>query len=305
VLMERFAPRGLLDTLRTERADVLTSVPTVLTATLRAVAPGEQLPVLDAVLTGAAPVRTELIRDVERAFATTVFNLYGQTEMAPVVSLTRPDDPPEIKATTVGRPMPHLECRVVDPATGDVRACGEEGELMVRGYQKMLRYEGDPAATAAAMDADGWLHTGDLMTMDGTGALRVVGRLKDLIIRGGENIAPAGIEAVLAGVDGIRDVAVVGVPDELWGEVVGAVVVPDSDSPADVAAWTKQCRTELAGRAVPQVWFVVDALPTTASGKIAKGQLRDDIARGALVATGSPVYGAGCASPADGDEELR
>ena len=282
VLLEQFRPRELIDTLRREHADVLTSVPTVLVAALRAAEPGERLPVLRSVLTGAAPVRTDLIRDVENAFGTSVFNLYGQTEMAPVVSLTRPDDPPEVTAATVGRPLPHLECRIADPVTGLTCAVREPGEIRVRGYQRMLGYFGDDAATRAAVDDDGWLRTGDIGLMDTDGALVVVDRLKDMIIRGGENIAPARVEASVMRIDGIREAAVVGTPDEVWGEQVAAVVVLEQGRTADVAGWDRHCRGELSTIMVPGAWFVADALPLTGSGKVAKTELRAAIAAGAL-----------------------
>jgi acyl-CoA synthetase (AMP-forming)/AMP-acid ligase II len=287
VLLERFAPRLAIDTLRHTGANVLTSVPTVLVALLRELRPDERLPALERVLTGAAPVRSELIRDVEEALGATVFNLYGQTELAPVVSLTRPDDPPAVKAATVGRPLPHLECKIVDPATGATRPVGETGEIWARGYQRMLGYHGDPAATAAAITTDGWLRTGDLGAMAGDGTLRIAGRIKDLIIRGGENIAAGAVEACLAGHPDVADAVVVGVPDDTWGELVGAVLRPRDGVTVDVAALREHCRQRLAPFQIPETWFVVDDFPVTESGKVQKFRLRQLIAEGLLVPVGT------------------
>lgn len=291
VLLDRFEPRLAIDTLRDTEADVLTSVPTVLVALLRELRPGERLPALHQVLTGAAPVSPDLIQDVQQALGATVFNLYGQTELAPVVSLTRPDDPPAVKAATVGRPLPHLECRIVDPATGATRPVGETGEIWARGYQRMLGYYGDPAATKAAIDAEGWLRTGDLGSMDGNGTLRIAGRIKDLIIRGGENIAAGAVEACLAGHPDVADAVVVGVPDAKWGELVGAVLRLRDGVTVDVAALREHCRQRLAPYQVPQSWFVTDDFPTTESGKVRKFLLRRLIADQSLVPVdeGEPV----------------
>ncbi|WP_440555537.1 class I adenylate-forming enzyme family protein [Streptomyces sp. SCPE 10] len=291
-LLERFEPAVLLEVLRRSPGAVLTSVPTILTALGNAARAATGAPVrLSAVLTGAAPVRAQLITETEELFSTTVFNLYGQTELASVLTLTRPGDSAEEKTSTVGRPLPHASCKIVDPDTGRVQPLGVVGEICARGYQQLLAYHGDPAATARKVDADGWVRTGDLGSMDATGALRIEGRLGDLVIRGGENIAPGPIETFLSTLPGVRDAVVVGVPDDLWGEVVAAVLLPSSGEQAlpDPELLAERCRERLSPHTVPTLWFTADALPLTASGKVQKFRVRELIAQGALTRLGTPA----------------
>ncbi|MEU8891481.1 AMP-binding protein [Streptomyces sp. NPDC048442] len=296
VLLERFDPKVLLTELRRSPGAVLTSVPTVLTA-LNDVARvcGDAPARLSAVLTGAAPVRPQLITETEELFSTTVFNLYGQTELASVVTLTRPDDTAESKTSTVGRPLPHVACKIVDPDTGEVRPLGVTGEICARGYQQLLGYYGDPRATAAKTDAEGWIRTGDLGSMDATGALRIEGRLSDLIIRGGENVAPGEIEAFLSTLPGVRDAVVLGVPDARWGESIAAVLVPAADRPAgpDVDLLVERCRERLSPYKIPVQWYLADDLPLTASGKIQKFRVRELVAESALRRLDAPDGAAG------------
>ena len=150
--------------------------------------------------------------------------VFGQTECSAVATQTRLDDSPDDKAETIGQPLPQVEVKVIDAVTGETVPPGTLGELCVRGFCVMTGYYDMPEATAAAIDADGWLHTGDLGTMDERGYCRIQGRLKDMIIRGGENIYPREIEAVLYKHPAVADVAVVGVPDDRWGEQVAAFV---------------------------------------------------------------------------------
>ena len=161
-------------------------------------------------------------------------------------------------------------------ATGATVPCGTVGEICTRGYLVMDGYLGDPEATAAAIDADGWLHTGDLGSMDERGYCRIAGRLKEMIIRGGENIYPREIEAVLASHPGVAEVAVVGVPDRFWGEVVGAVVRPALDVAEDELAG--YCRERLAAYKTPVRWLFTDAFPLTSTGKIRKDVLSAQLA---------------------------
>ncbi|WP_418959835.1 class I adenylate-forming enzyme family protein [Streptomyces tritici] len=291
-LMERFDPKVLFEVLRRSPGAVLTSVPTVLTALNDVARAWDGEPArLSSVLTGAAPVRPQLITETEELFSTTVFNLYGQTELASVVTLTRPDDSAEDKTSTVGRPLPHVACKIVDPDTGRVQPLGVPGEICARGYQQLLAYYGDPEATARKVDADGWLHTGDLGSMDATGAVRIEGRLSDLIIRGGENIAPGPLESFLSTLPGVRDALVVGVPDDRWGEIVAAVVLPAADRPEgpDLDACVARCREQLSPHKIPARWYLAEGLPLTASGKIQKFRVRELIAEGVLRRLDAPA----------------
>ena len=280
VLVEQFVPAPVLETLRDERASILFYVPAILGALLaeqrNAVAPP---PRLDVVMGGAATVPAAMIEAARQVFGATVINLFGQTELAPVLTATRPADSREDQLTTVGHPLPQVDCKVVNPATGEIAALGEEGEICARGYQQLVEYLHDPQATAAAIDADGFVHTGDLGSMDERGYLKVTGRLKELIIRGGENIAPAAVEAVIAGHPLVVAATVVGLPDEQWGEVVACVLRLAADPPADlVDQLIAYARERTSPYKVPTRWFLADSdLPVTPTGKIRKFQVRDQI----------------------------
>ena len=283
VLIDRFTPAGALEVLRAERPDVLFYVPAILDALLaRQRAEGTPAPRIPIIMGGAALVAPELIDGAAEVFGSTVLNLFGQTELAPVLSMTRPGDSRTDRLATVGRPLPQVECKIVDPVSHAVVAVGEPGEICARGYQQFVGYRHDPAATAATVDADGFVHTGDVGTIDERGYLTVTGRLKDIIIRGGENISPADVERQLAGHPAVTDVAVLGLPDDRWGEIVVAVVRADGE-PANIrAALVAQAQSALAPFKVPSRWFLADELPVTPTGKVRKFALRDAILRGEI-----------------------
>jgi fatty-acyl-CoA synthase len=278
VLMERFDPAAALAAIRAERVSVLMSVPTVLGAVVHAAqADACPPPRLNAVLVGAANVPGSMIETVERLFDASVHNLFGQTELSPVLTLTRRSDTRADLVGTIGRPIPHTECRIVDPVTGQTAPLGQTGEICARGFQQLIEYYRDPEATAKAVDPEGWLHLGDLGSMDDRGMLTLTGRLKDLIIRGGENIAPAEIENCLITHPAVLDAAVIGLPDEHWGEVVVAVVrlgEPLDDPESELVGYAGQRLTKFK---VPSRVVVVDEFPLTPSGKVRKFQLREDL----------------------------
>ncbi len=226
-------------------------------------------------VTGAAVIPVELIHRMRRELAfETIITAYGLTEATGVVSMCRPDDDPETIATTSGRAIPDVEVRCVD-ASGSAVPSGTAGEIVVRGYNVMRGYLDDPAATAEAIDADGWLHTGDVGVMDARGYLRITDRLKDMFITGGFNCYPAEIEGIMLGCPGIAQAAVIGVPDERLGEVAMAFVVPTpgaNPTADDVIAW---CRDNMANYKVPRRVAVVEVLPMNATGKVTKFVLRD------------------------------
>lgn len=278
VLIERFEPGPVLASAVREDARVLFSVPTVLSALLEAARQGWEEPRLDTVLVGASVCAPVTIAAAQQTFGATVHNLFGQTELSPVLSLTRRGDSPDDLATTVGRPLPRTAARVVDTATGDVVGPGVQGEICARGYLQLLRYHEDPAATAATVDPEGWVHTGDLGTMDERGLITVTGRLKELVIRGGENIAPAEVEIALAEHPDVLAAAVVGLPDDHWGEIVAAAVVLRGDASGAEESLRAHCRERLSAFKVPERWFVVDEFPMTASGKVQKFVLREELA---------------------------
>jgi fatty-acyl-CoA synthase len=200
---------------------------------------------------------------------------YGMTETSPVSTQTRVDDPLERRVGTVGRPAPHVEIKVIEPDTGLVVERGAPGELCTRGYSVMLGYWEEPERTAEAIDRAGWMRTGDLATMDDEGYLNIVGRSKDMVIRGGENIYPREIEEFLYTHEGIADVQVVGVPDEKYGEELCAWVLPRAGVELDEDAVRDYCRERLAHFKVPRYVLFVDEFPMTITGKVQKFKMRE------------------------------
>ncbi|WP_232006014.1 class I adenylate-forming enzyme family protein [Mycobacterium sp. 852013-50091_SCH5140682] len=278
ILCERFTPDATLEALLRESVSVLFYVPTVLLALLQR---QRQLdtpaPRLRIIMGGASSVSSELIDGATSVFGAEVYNLYGQTELAPVLSLTRPGDSRHDQLTTVGRPLPHLDCKIVDPDSGATLGVGEVGEICARGDQQFLEYLHDPDATARALDSDGFVRTGDLGAMDHRGYLTVTGRLKELIIRGGENISPAEVEAVLAAHDDVLDVVAVGLPDEKMGEIVAAVCRIDHTREGLRERLVEHARAHMPSYKVPARWFVIEDFPMTPTGKIQRFALREAI----------------------------
>src|SRR6266536_480392 len=198
------------------------------------------------------------------------------TETSPVSTMTRSDDGLARRTETVGRVMPHLESKVVDPATGLVLRRGEPGELCTRGYAVMLGYWDQPEATAEAIDAARWMHTGDLATMDSDGYVNIVGRIKDLVIRGGENVYPREIEEFLYAHPDVADVQVIGVPDAKYGEELMAwVVMRPGAEPLTAEAVLAFCAGKLAHFKIPRYVHVVDGFPMTVTGKVRKVEMRE------------------------------
>ncbi len=272
LLIPGFDAGLVLDLIESERGTLLLQVPTMLIRLLDAQAdrPRDVASWRISSL-GGAPVAPELVRRAQEELGLAVAIGFGQTESSPYITHTVLDDPHPEWQRTVGRPMSGIEVRITVPGGKDEVPTGEVGEICTRSVCVMRGYYGDPHATAAAIDTDGWLHTGDLGCIDERGYLRMAGRLKDMIIRGGENIYPREIEDVLLEHPGVDEVAVVGVPDPEWGETVAAFVRSQcgvSDHELDAF-----CRARLATFKVPRVWRVVSEFPQTASGKIQKFQL--------------------------------
>jgi fatty-acyl-CoA synthase len=214
-------------------------------------------------------------RVIEQMHCPEILIGYGQTEAAPLTHLTSPDDTLERRVETVGRNLCHQEVKVVHSETGATVPLGDVGEICFRGYHVMKGYYGDAEATAQAIDADGWLHSGDLGTMDAEGYVRITGRLKDMIIRGGENIYPAEVEEVIFAHPQVAQVAVFGVPDAFYGEQVMAWIQLHAGARVaeeDIRAF---CKGKLAHFKVPRyVWFV-DEFPMTVTGKLQKFHMRE------------------------------
>jgi fatty-acyl-CoA synthase len=275
-LVEEFEPGHLLEAIETHQINTLAAVPTMFIALLEHPNFGSaDLSSVRCMTSGGSTVPAPLVERFESAIGAPFTIVFGQTEMSPVATMTYPDDSIADKATTLGLPMPHMEVKIVD-AEGNTVPIGEAGEFCARGYLVMREYYDNPEATAEAIDADGWMHSGDLCTMDERGYCRIVGRLKDMIIRGGENIYPREVEDVLFQHPGVADVAVVGLPDDKWGEIVAAVIRPASPNAADrpsVTALREWVRANLAAHKTPAQWFQVEAFPLTGSGKVQKFRL--------------------------------
>nr|WP_241728427.1 AMP-binding protein [Nocardioides zeae] len=215
-------------------------------------------------------------RCVEEMHMAEVAIAYGMTETSPVSCQTRVDDDLERRTATIGRVHPHVEVKIVDPVTGETLPRGEAGEFCTRGYSVMLGYHEDPEKTAEAIDADGWMHTGDLAVMREDGYCVVVGRIKDMVIRGGENIYPREVEDFLYTHPDIEDVQVVGVPDSTYGEELCAWIrVRPGRPPLDAAAVKAFCDGRLAHYKVPRYVLVVDEFPMTVTGKVRKVEMRE------------------------------
>lgn len=275
VLMPMFEPGLFLELLERERGQMAGAVPTMLIAAMEH--PDfatRDLSSWTSVVSGGAQVPEALVRKIESTLGVNFTIVYGQTECSPVLTNTFPSDTPEDKGLTVGPPVPHTEVKIVDPATLETVPVGEQGELWARGYFTMIEYFEKPRETGETL-VDGWVRTGDLATMDERGYCRIVGRLKDMIIRGGENLFPVEIEEVLMRHPAVAEVAVVGLPDERWGEVVAAFVrFLDGAERPSVSELRSHLRSELSPQKTPTRWFAVDAFPLTGSGKVQKFAIR-------------------------------
>jgi fatty-acyl-CoA synthase len=284
VLMVGFDPGLALELIELERPWFAAGVPTMLIAMMdHPDASNRDLSSLEHVLSGGAQVPEALVRRIESSLGVDFTIVYGQTECSPAITNTRPTDTAEDKGLTIGPPLAHTEVRIVDPATMQTTPVGVPGELWTRGYHTMLGYWEKPEATAETIVEGGWLRTGDLATMDERGYCRIVGRLKDMIIRGGENLFPAEIEEALYKHPGVAEVAVVGLADETWGEVVAAFVRPaDPANPPGKDELRSHVRAILSPQKTPTEWVIVDGFPLTGSGKVQKFALRESYEKGLL-----------------------
>ncbi|UVO12251.1 AMP-binding protein [Mycobacterium sp. SVM_VP21] len=272
-----FDPAATLRAVRDEACTSLYGVPTMFIAELGLPDFADyDLASLRTGIMAGSPCPAEVMRRViGDMHMTGVAICYGMTETSPVSTQTRSEDSLEQRVETVGQVGPHLEIKLTDPATGAMVPRGEVGELCTRGYSVMTGYWNDPDKTAAAIDADGWMHTGDLAVMDGDGYVRITGRIKDMVIRGGENIYPREIEEFLYTHPDILDAQVIGVPDETYGEELMAVVMMrDGAPPLTVERLREFCTGRLAHFKVPRYVRVVTAFPMTVTGKVRKDEMR-------------------------------
>ena len=274
-----FDPAATLRAAAQERCTSLYGVPTMFIAMLSDPSFDEHdLSALRTGIMAGSPCPVEVMKQViDRMGAEEVSICYGMTETSPVSTQTRTDDSVERRVSTVGRVHPNLEVKVVDPLTGDVVPRGTAGELCTRGYSVMLGYWEEPAKTAEAIDADAWMHTGDLAVMDDEGYVSVTGRIKDVVIRGGENIYPREVEEFLLTHPDVLDVQVVGVPDERYGEELMAWVrLRDGVGTLTVESVREFCTGRLAHYKVPRYVHVVEEFPMTVTGKVRKVEMREE-----------------------------
>jgi fatty-acyl-CoA synthase len=274
---EYFDPLKTLAAVEQERCTGLHGVPTMFIAELQHPEFAKfRFPELRTGIMAGSPCPIEVMKQVvERMGAHEITIAYGQTEASPVITQTRTDDPIELRVSTVGRALPNVEVKIADPATGEELPRGQQGELCTRGFIVMKGYYNLPEATAKAIDADGWLHTGDLATMDERGYCKITGRLKDMIIRGGENIYPREIEEFLYTSPKIADVQVVGVPDLKYGEEVMAWVKLKDGQTATSEEIREFCRGKIAHYKIPRYVKFVSEFPMTVTGKIQKYKMRE------------------------------
>lgn len=267
VMLTEFSAQEFIEAAAQSRATVLGGVPTVYLRVVEEPRLAEvRVPHVRVLMLGGASIPPSLVARLEHHFGASVSLMYGQSE-APAITQTRLDDSPSVKANTVGRALPHRELRIIDSSTGEPLPLGEIGEICVRTPVRMDGYLHRPDATSTTIDGDGWLHTGDLGSLDDDGLLRFHGRLRDMIIRGGENVYAKEVEDAIESHPDVARVAVVGLPDGGWGEIVAAAVVPRASACLaldELNTWVSQ---HLAAFKRPKVWHIVAELPTTASGK--------------------------------------
>lgn len=277
VILEKFDPVQVMTAVEQEKCTALYGVPTMFIAVLdHKLFNKFDFSSLRTGIMAGSPCPVHVMRKViEKMYMSEITICYGLTEASPVITQTLPDDDIRKRTETVGRAMPYIEVKIVDPETGREMPQGKQGEVCCRGYNVMKGYYNMPEATRKTIDADGWLHSGDLGVMDAEGYLSITGRHKDMIIRGGENVYPREIEEFLYGMDGILDVQVAGVPSKKYGEEVGAFVVKKAGSDLTAEDIQDYCRGKISRYKIPRHIAFVDAYPMTASGKVQKYKLRE------------------------------
>jgi fatty-acyl-CoA synthase len=274
---EVFEPHAVLEDVQAERCTALYGVPTMFIAELGLPEFADfDLSTLRTGVMAGAPCPVEVMKRVQAEMHMTEVTIcYGMTETSPVSFQSHVDDPLDKRVATVGRIHPHVQVKIVDPVTGEEVPRGVQGELCTRGYHVMKGYYKNPEATREAIDKDNWLHTGDLAVMDENGYCKITGRIKDMIIRGGENIYPREIEEFLYTHPKVKDVQVVGVPSIKYGEEVVAYIQLKPGETATDEEMRTFCKERIAFHKIPAFFMFVDEYPTTASGKIQKYKLRE------------------------------
>jgi fatty-acyl-CoA synthase len=272
-----FEPVAVMKAVQDEKCTALHGVPTMFIAILEhSDFPKYSFPDLRTGIMAGSPCPVKVMKQVvDLMGAAEITIAYGQTEASPVCTQTRVDDSIELRVSTVGRALPFIETRIVDPETNVELPSGVPGEFVARGYNVMKGYYKMPEATANAIDSEGWLHTGDLSVKDENGYYKITGRIKDMIIRGGENIYPKEIEEFLYTHPSVKDVQVIGVPDNKYGEVVMACIILKENTSSTEEEIQQYVRSHMARHKTPKYVAFVDSFPLTASGKVQKFKMRE------------------------------
>jgi fatty-acyl-CoA synthase len=283
-----FDPLKAMQIISRERCTISGGVPTMLLAMLQHPDFDKyDLSSLKWIMCAGAPVPVALMEQVKERIGADILIPFGQTESTGGFTQTLPDDPFEVKASTVGVPIPYMDVKIINPATGEVVPVGERGEICCRGVLVMQGYYKMPQRTAEVIDGDGWLHTGDLATMDARGYVKIVGRLKEMVIRGGENLFPREIEEFLIRHPKVADAQVLGVPDAFYGEELLAVVVSKQGEQVTEIELREYCIGQISHQKIPRYFQFVEHYPMTASGKVQKFILREKAIRALGLEEGS------------------
>ncbi|EAQ29111.1 putative long-chain fatty-acid-CoA ligase [Erythrobacter sp. NAP1] len=284
LLVSVFDPVAVAKAIEREKPEILGGVPTMIFAVIEAAkATGTDVTGLETVVSGGAMVQPALNKAAIETFGVPILIVYGQTETYPGITAVWPGDSGEELFETIGQPIAHIEVAILSPQDNSILGIGEQGEICMRGYNQMVGYNDNPQATAETIDAEGWLHTGDLGTMAANGYLKITGRVKEMIIRGGENLFPAEIEAAMLEHPAIAEAAVAGVPDEKWGEIVACFMRPTDGAERPTDDELKAfIRERLSPQKTPAHWVWMKEFPLTGSGKIQKFQLAESFAKGEL-----------------------
>ncbi len=276
LLAPMFDPAMIAEVIERERTKFILGVPTMLVALIDEIRRSDRdVSSVSRIMSGGAMVAPQLCREAKEVLGAPIQIVYGQTETSPVLTQAWYDDTLEDLTETIGQPSAYTEISIRDAQHNRVVPIGEQGEICARAYSVMLGYNDNPEATAGAIDGDGWLHTGDLGRMDSRGYVKITGRVKEMIIRGGENLFPAEIENAMLEHDDIEEVAVVGVADEKWGEQVACFLRSSSDQALTAESLKQFIRERLSPQKSPTYWIRVDDWPLTGSGKIQKFKLRE------------------------------
>ena len=276
VMVEKFDPLVVLASIHKERCTALYGVPTMFIAELNhPMFPMFDLTSLRTGIMAGSLCPVELMKQVEEKMYMKVTSVYGLTETSPGMTASRIDDPFDVRCNTVGHDFEHTEVRVIDPETGEECPVGVQGEMCNRGYNNMKGYYKNPQATAEVIDKNGFLHSGDLGVKDENGNYRITGRIKDMIIRGGENIYPREIEEFLYKLEGVKDVQVAGIPSKKYGEEVGAFIILKEGADIHESDVRDFCTGKISRYKIPKYVFFIDEFPMTGSGKIQKFKLKD------------------------------